>query len=290
MWGAAGHGRGDLSWPDAKDENGTVRADTRMNMLAAGARGELLPPRDDLHGLALALKADGLWQRMGADGTPERDAVKAETGRVRLALESSLALELGEGWRFLPNLELGLRHDRGDAETGAGLDMGAGFALSNSDNRLSATLKARRLLAHDASGFDDWGLSGAVRLDPSPASERGFSLSLRHAAGGPAANGADALFNRETMPAPAAQDHSPPGSRLEAETGWGFAAFDGRFTGTPHLGFGLTDTGRNYKLGWRLTSARRGDPRFEIGLDATRRETADDDAEHGIVLRSVIRW
>ena len=290
VWGAAGHGRGDLSWPDAKDENGTVRADTRMNMLAAGARGELLPPRDDLHGLALALKADGLWQRMGADGTPERDAVKAETGRVRLALESSLALELGEGWRFLPNLELGLRHDRGDAETGAGLDMGAGFALSNSDNRLSATLKARRLLAHDASGFDDWGLSGAVRFDPSPASGRGFSLSLRHAAGGPAANGADALFNRETMPAPAARDHSPAGSRLEAETGWGFAAFDGRFTGTPHLGFGLTDTGRNYKLGWRLTSARRGDPRFEIGLDATRRETADDDAEHGIVLRSVIRW
>ncbi len=288
LWAAAGHGRGDLSVPDAKDEDKTVRADTRMSMLAAGARGDLLAPRNDLYGLALALKADGLWQRMGADKTPEREAVKAETGRVRLALEGSFSLEVGNGWRFLPNLEIGLRHDGGDAETGAGLDMGAGFAFSNSDNSLSATLKARRLLAHDASGFEDWGLSGTVRLDPSPASDRGFSLSLRHAAGGPAADGADALFNRETMPAPAARDHLTAGNRLEAEAGWGFAAFGGRFTGTPHLGFGLGDTtGRDYKLGWRLTSAGRG---FELGLEATRRENADDDPEHGAMLRGAIRW
>ena len=268
-------------------QNKTVRADTRMSMLAAGARGDLLAPRNDLYGLALALKADGLWQRMGADKTAEREAVKAATGRVRLALEGSLSLEVGNGWRFLPNLEIGLRHDSGDAETGAGLDMGAGFAFSNSDNSLSATLKARRLLAHDASGFEDWGLSGTVRLDPSPASDRGFSLSLRHAAGGPAADGAEALFNRETLPAPGARDPSPAGSRLEAEAGWGFAVFGGRFTGTPHLGFGLSDRGRDYKLGWRLTSAGRG---FELGLEATRRENADDDPEHGAMLRGAIRW
>ena len=38
--------------------------------------------------------------------------------------------------------------------------------------------------------------------------------------------------------------------------------FDGGFTGTPHLGVGLSKTGRDYRLGWRLTSARRGDPGF----------------------------
>ena len=39
--------------------------------------------------------------------------------------------------------------------------------------------------------------------------------------------------------------------------GYGIALFGGGFTGTPNLGFGLSDTGRDYRLGWRLTSARR---------------------------------
>ena len=34
--------------------------------------------------------------------------------------------------------------------------------------------------------------------------------------------------------------------RLEGELGYGIAMFDGGFTGTPHLGFGLSDTGRDY--------------------------------------------
>ena len=51
-----------------------------------------------------------------------------------------------------------------------------------------------------------------------------------------------------------------------------------------------TESGRDYRLGWRLTSARRGDPGFEIGLAATRREGANADAEHGVARRGVIRW
>ena len=71
---------------------------------------------------------------------------------------------------------------------------------------------------------------------------------------------------------------------------YGIALFGGGFTGTPHLGVELSDTGRDYRLGWRLTSARKGDPDFEIGLDTTRREAANDDAEHGLMLRGAIRW
>ena len=51
------------------------------------------------------------------------------------------------------------------------------------------------------------------------------------------------------------------------------------------------DGAREYRLGWRLTSAVPGDPGFEVNLDATRREAANDnDAEHGVMLRSTIRW
>ena len=61
--------------------------------------------------------------------------------------------------------------------------------------------------------------------------------------------------------------------------------FGGDFTGTPGVGFGLSDKGlRDYRLGRRLTPAASGDTGVEVGLDATRREAANDDAEHGVML------
>ena len=66
--------------------------------------------------------------------------------------------------------------------------------------------------------------------------------------------------------------------------------FGGGFTGTPNVGFGLSETARDWRLGWRLTPAASGDTGFEVSLDATRREAANDDAEHGVMLRSRLRW
>ena len=83
---------------------------------------------------------------------------------------------------------------------------------------------------------------------------------------------------------------SASAGRLEAELGYGIALFGGGFTGTLRAALGLSDAGRDYRLGWRLTSARCADPGFEIGLDATRREAANADAEHGVMLRGTIRW
>ena len=105
----------------------------------------------------------------------------------------------------------------------------------------------------------------------------------------------DALLGRETLAGLAANengDTTASAGRLEAELGYGIAMFEGGFTGTPHLGVGLSDTGRDYRLGWRLTSARRGGPGLEIGLAATRSETANDDEapQHGLMLRGAIRW
>ena len=81
---------------------------------------------------------------------------------------------------------------------------------------------------------------------------------------------------------------------MQGEVGYGLPLLGDRFTGTPNLGFGLSDTARDYRIGWRLTSAVRGDPGFEVSLDATRREPANDNGagvpEHGVMLRSAIRW
>ena len=48
---------------------------------------------------------------------------------------------------------------------------------------------------------------------------------------------------------------------------------------------------RDWRFGWRLTSAVLGDPGSEVDLDAIRKEPANDNAaEHGVMLRSSIRW
>lgn len=49
---------------------------------------------------------------------------------------------------------------------------------------------------------------------------------------------------------------------------------------------------REYRIGWRLDTAVSGGPGFEVNLDATRREAANGDTppEHGVMLRSAIRW
>ena len=151
----------------------------------------------------------------------------------------------------------------------------------------------RGLLAHDAAGFRQRGISGSLGWDPAPGSDRGPSLSLTQTLGLAASGGADALLGRPTLDGLAANDDGDELSRrrLDLRLGYGFGAFGDRFTMTPELGFGMSAGARAYSLGWRLTSAVPGDPGFEIGLDATRREPANDAGpEHGIMLRGAIRW
>ena len=66
------------------------------------------------------------------------------------------------------SLELGVRHDGDDTETGFGADIGAGLALAAPSRGLSAELRARELLAHEADSLSRRGLSGTLAFDPAP--------------------------------------------------------------------------------------------------------------------------
>ena len=152
----------------------------------------------------------------------------------------------------------------------------------------SVEAKARTLIAHEASGFEEWGASGSVRLDPG-ASGRGLSFSLAPSWGA-ASSGVEGLWSARDARGFAPGGTFEPESRLDAELGYGFAA-GGGFTGTPYAGMGLTDHGRDWRLGWRLAPA--GAPvDFALGLEGTRRESANDDTppEHGLMLRGAVRW
>ena len=299
-WAAAGYGAGELKLTPGGETDGPFTADLTMAMGAAGIRGEVLTPPPE-GGLALALKGDARFTRTASKATKDANggnlaAATADVWLVRTGIEGSRRFAPGgaaAGLVLTPSFELGVRLDGGDAETGLGVDLGGGLAFEAPRQGVALDLKARGLVAHEAPGFREWGASASLAWDPRPSTDRGLALTLRQSWGGSPTGGMDALLGRETLAGLAANDNgdtTASAGRLEAELGYGIAMFDGGFTGTPHLGVGLTETGRDYRLGWRLTSAQPGDPGFEIRLEATRREAVNADTGHGIALRGTIRW
>ena len=294
-WAAAGYGAGEVRvTPEGR---AAMSADLTMSMGAAGLRGEVLRPGNG-EGLALAVKGDARFTRTSSSKakTGSMEAADADVWLLRTGIEGARRFALGDGGdgaAVTPSFELGLRLDGGDAETGLGADLGGGLAFADPRHGLSFDLKARGLVAHEAPGFREWGASVSFAYRPRPETDRGLSLSLGQSWGASPSGGMDALLTRETLAGLAANDDGgrfEASSRLEGELGYGFAAFGGAFTGTPNIGFGLSDNARDYRLGWRLTSAVPGDPGFEVSLDATRREAANENAEHGAMLRGTIRW
>ena len=243
-------------------------------------------------------------QGRGSDGG-NLEAARATVTRLRLGVEASRPLQLGGGGTVLtPSLEVGVRHDGGDAETGFGLDLGIGLALSDPERGLQAEMRGRGLLAHESEGFRDLGFSGSFAWEGKPGSDLGAKLGLTQTVGGSSSGGADALLSRTTMDGLAANPGSAsPGSgsgvgtggaggagdsdddlmsrRLELKFGYGLPAFGGRFTWTPEVGASLSDTGRDYSLGWRLVRGGSGDGggSFEISFEARRSESANDDTQ-----------
>ncbi|MYE83281.1 MAG: hypothetical protein F4X36_15880, partial [Gammaproteobacteria bacterium] len=301
-WAMAGTGTGRLSLDIDGPVPQSYGTDLAMTLAATGVRGELVAPEEP-GGFALALKADAFWVRTESDRVTTSEfgslaGARGESSRVRAMLDGSRTFALAGGATLRPSLELGLRQDGGDAETGTGVEYGAGLGYADPSRGLDMALRVHGLAAHAEDRYSEWGVSGQLRLVPGGAG-RGLSASLMPSYGVDP-GGSERLWAVQDANALAANSGSgsgaggdaPMSSRLDAEMGYGMALFGDRFTGTPHVGFGLSDTAREYRMGWRLTSAVRGDPGFEVNLDATRREAANgnEPAEHGVMLRSLIRW
>ena len=194
VWGLGGFGRGGLTV--TPDSGTSMETDMSLLMIAAGARSLILTAA---HGMNVAFETDGFWVHAASDAAPGLLASKADANRLRLGLESSYRVVLKNGGTLTPKFEIGWRYDGGGAETGLGMDVGGGLLWSAPVSGISAEIVVRRVLMHEATGFNDWSVSGLVRYDPNPSSERGAALALRSSIGPPSLDGANALLERETM-------------------------------------------------------------------------------------------
>ena len=288
-WGLVGYGTGDMTMTQAATEaRGEVatRTDLSMRLGAVGARGALLEA-GETGGLDLALRGDAFLVQMESEKAANTVATKAQASRLRLVLEGSRAFALGEGAVLTPGLEVGLRHDGGDAETGTGIEVGGRIRYTDAGSGLTAEANARTLIAHEDSGYGEWGAGGSVRLDPG-ASGRGLSLTVAPEWGTPS-SGVERLWSARGTAGLVRDEDFEATRRLDAELGYGLGAPRGLGLVTPYAGLSLADGGGR---AWRTGARWQVAPDVTFGFEGTRSEPANDDEapQHGVMLRGTIRW
>ena len=276
LWGAVGHGQGEMTLTPGGSS--PVEADVAMGMAAAGARGVVLPARE-AGGFELALRADVLVTNTRSDAAAGLAETEAETSRVRLVLEGSRSFRFGEGL-LTPSLEIGFRNDSGDAETGGGVE--AGGSVRWASGALTTEVRARGLLSHGESGYEEWGVSASVAYAPGSG---GRGLTLRAGSSwGASAGGAERLWSQAAGLSPAGA-FEPGGAGFEAEAAWGLDAPRGLLT--PYTGVAVTGNAETWRAGarWKPGAAT------EVSLEASLTEQAGGGRpEGGLLLKGSKRW
>ena len=278
FWATLGYGTGSLTLQPV-NADAPLETGLRNAMAAVGGRGVLSMFDRGPGRFELALRSDALLTHTASDATAGLVAGAGATGRVRLLLEGSGSLP-AFGGTLEPRLEAGLRHDAGDAESGAGFEIGGGLGWRMGP--LSLDFGARTLLAHGNEAYGEWGYNATLEYRPG-ADGRGLRLRLGTNRGADR-SGVQQLWSQQTAAGLARPGGMPLEQRLEAEIGFGL--------GTDRLWYpyAAADAGtgsRAMRLGLKLTSG----PTLEAGFEFGRREPAPGNPpEEAVLLQGRIRF
>ena len=272
LWTVAGYGAGGLRLNPGGGP--AIETELGMAMAAGGGRGQILGGGE---GFGLAFKADALWvgthvnAATGAGGNLA--AASAAVSRLRTALEGSQSMTLRGRLALTQSIEVGFRHDGGDADTGTGMDLGAGLVLTDAASGLGIDLRVRTLIVHQAEGFQERGMSISISYDPTPTTPLGFTARVAPAWGGESRSGAEALWGGENIGG-LGQDRllgGMSGTRLESEVGYGLP-IGKHFVGTPRAGIRTSEYGQDYRLGYSMGVLEASAVKLQIGIEAEQRQ------------------
>ena len=101
--------------------------------------------------------------------------------------------------------------------------------------------------------------------------------------------GAEALWNSQMANGMGSHQMAGSGGQVNAEVGYGLPT--GRFVGTPNVGIGTSQYGRDYRFGYRLGLLERGALNFGLNVAGTRREsTMTPVPDHQVMTSSTVTW
>ena len=280
-WALAGMGSGELT---LHQEGGKpMPTDLLMRMGAIGIKGKVLDGTGP-SGVGLNVKSDAMWVGTKSADTSELAPTEGNVTRLRLILQGECAFEADNGGAtFTPSAEIGLRHDGGDAETGTGVEIGAGLRYTVGTVTIEA--EGRTLVTHEDNDYEEWGISGGIRVNPS-ASGRGLTLSIAPA-WGRTGSATERLWFAHDARALGADSEFEADSRIAIDTGYGFGLPHGRGVLTPYTGVTLGDAGaRTMRAGarWKLS------PDTVVSVEATRQASDSSEPNNELRLRAALRF
>ena len=287
FWATGGVGWGGVGIDDNLDVRRT--STTRLLTGALGGSSRLLSVDGLIPGgaTALRLKGEGFVTQALAEENGPIVAQDVGVQRVRLALEGSHEQRGLWGSILTPALEVGLRHDGGEAAQGAGLELGGELRYVQPELGLTVEGRGRVLTTHRAA-TEEWGVGGKIQLELG-ADRQGLSLSLAPSLG-VAASGTHTLWQQGVvlgsplgLPSSGVTDVT---SRLDAQADYGLLAMGGQGMLTPYGGFSLAGrAGRDYRAGARLETDT-----FNLSVEGMRSERDSGAVDHGLTVQGAVRF
>ena len=280
-WGLIGFGSGELTLRQ-KDED-PMQTDLGMRMGALGVKGQVLDGSGP-SGIGVNIKSDAMWVRTTSERTEGMMGAEGEVSRLRLILEGERQFAMEGGGMFVPSGEVGLRFDGGDAETGTGLEVGAGMRYTR--GAITIEGQVRTLVAHEESGYEEWGASGSIRVNPSQ-SGRGLTFGIAPV-WGIAGSRAEQLWSAHDATGLGTEREFEATGRIKTELGYGMSVPGTRGIVTPYAGLTLSEeSGHTYRAGTRWNLA----PGAVFGFEGSHQGGANGTAgTRSIGFRTELRW
>ena len=281
LWATTGYGWGEVEIDDEAAD--TQASDLTQRMVAAGASGPLVSSDQLIGGgtTSLRLKGETAFTWADIEGSGPLEGAKLSASRQRLMLEGVYVKKLASGATFTPSIEVGMRHDGGDGETGSSVETGGAVRYADAASGLTVEGRARTVLAH-RDDYEEWGVSGLVQLDPGAAG-LGFALSLQPA-WGQAASGVRRLWDAGVTGL-AADDQT---ARVKARIAYGIGTtWGGRGVLRPYTDVSLSGEGsRRLSVGGRFDIGSS----VRMSLEGVHSRPAHGANSHGVFLRGALNW
>ena len=173
-WVIGGLGRGGVE-VNEPGRSHDFKADFRM--LSGGMRSVVSKRGNTELGVVL----DSFTASLGTDALEDIAKVRGNARRTRMMLELTHDKALSAGKSLSVKVEVGGRHDEGDADRGTGVESGFRLGYLDANSGLDVALLGRTLVAHE-SDYQDWGVGVQASWDPGE-KQRGFRVSVTSSRG-----------------------------------------------------------------------------------------------------------
>ena len=278
LWATAGYGWGDLKITD----DGSDQASSYVEAwdVAVGGNIQLSQATSPV---LFRLKSSALLSEMDVEGSDDIAGLEVDASLLRMVLEGTDKYLLADGAYVEPSLEVGVRYNGGDGETGFEAELGAGFRYINPIAGLTLEGRARTLVGRD--NYNAWGLSGLILLEQG---SNGLGLSFSLSPGYGNTNSGTEKIWKDGLRDEISGDQNYS-LRLDTRIGYGLTAPGVRGLLTPYSEMTFGGSDRSYRLGirWELDSL------FDLNLTGERIESNSSTADRAIdraMLKGNIRF